>query len=674
MDADDSGFDAKLLQLMGPLGPWVIISAHLRLSAFICGYFFPNFREVLPNGGTLLGFPHRGDWNSVRTRYSPAFMPRIPEETVEQILAATDIVDLINSYIPLKRAGSVFKALCPFHNEKTPSFTVNPGSQRFKCFGCGEGGNAAGFVMSLENLPFPDAVRKLAQRAGIVIQEEAFDPQAERARRARGRLLELHQESARFMNELLLKDPAAQHARDYVKSRGYGAEMVERWLIGWIPENARVFLDWAREAGFTGRELKDSGLANLREERNPRSGLYLRFRDRLMFPIRSDYGDIIAFSGRQLREDPRSGKYVNSPETALFKKSKVFFALDRARRAMSREHFGIICEGQLDAIACHEAGIENTVAPLGTAFTPEHARLLKRYTDDIILCFDSDAAGHKAADRAFRELAAVGLTVRVVTLPDGQDPDSIIKGEGPDAFRALLDGATEFFDYFLRHRSASVDLSQPSEVGRALGDLAPLVACLGEKGVKEASLNFIAQRLGVGQGAVREAVVAAERKPVRNYQPGSKAKTPAVPPTRLDPSIAFLCQFSLQSHQVLDWLCEQTESLLDAIEGLPGEQLLRLILSKRPDSGNTHAVNAFLTTLPSHDQAPLLAILEHPLPKDPLGEAAETLARLSLTKLERQIEEIHSKLRNTHLSPEELVALQNEATKLQSFIQSTRNS
>ena len=600
-------------------------------------------------------------------------MPRIPEETVKQILAATDIVDLINSYLPLKRAGSVFKALCPFHNEKTPSFTVNPGTQTFKCFGCGEGGSAAGFVMSYENLPFPDAIRKLGQRAGIVIQEEAYDPQAERARRARGRLLELHLEAAQYMNGLLLEDPAAQHARDYIKSRGYGPEMVERWLLGWIPENSRVFLDWARTSGFTGRELKDSGLANLREEGNSRSGLYLRFRDRLMFPIRSDYGDIIAFSGRQLREDARGGKYVNSPETSLFKKSKVFFALDRARRAMAREHTGLICEGQLDAIACHEAGIENAVAGLGTAFTPEHARLLKRYTDDIILCFDSDAAGHKAAERAFRELAVIGLNVRVATLPPGQDPDSIIKSDGPDAFRALLGEATEFFDYFLRHRSTAADLSQPSEVGRSLDSLAPLIACLGEKGVKEASINFVAQRLGIGHGAVRDAVVAAERKPVRDYRAESKGAVPT-PPTRLDPGIAFLCQFALQSLQVLDWLCEQTESLLESIEGLPGEQLLRLILAKRPDSGNTPGVNAFLTTLPAHDQAPLLALLEHPLPEDPLSEAAETLGALSLAKLERRIEELSSKLRNPDLSPDQLVALTEEVSKVQSFIQSARSS
>ncbi len=247
-------------------------------------------------------------------------MGRIPEETIEQVLSATDIVDVISGYLPLSRAGSNFKALCPFHNETTPSFMVNPSRQSYHCFGCGAGGSAIGFVMAYENLPFPDAIKKLASRAGVPIQEEAYDPEADKRRRNKSRLLELHNGAARFMHELLMTSPDAQHARDYLKSRSYGRGMAERWLVGWAPEYPNQFLDWARSNKFTGRELCDSGLAAPKDA----GGLYLRFRDRLMFPIYNDYGDIIAFSGRQLKEDPRSGKYINSPETNLFKKSKVF--------------------------------------------------------------------------------------------------------------------------------------------------------------------------------------------------------------------------------------------------------------------------------------------------------------------------------------------------------------
>jgi DNA primase len=346
---------------------------------------------------------------------------------------------------------------------------------------------------------------------------------------------------------------------------------------------------------------------------------------------------------------------------------------------MSREHVGIICEGQLDAIACHEAGIENVVASQGTAFTPEHARLLKRYTDNIILCFDDDAGGHKANARAFRELAGAGLNVRVIALPDGQDPDSLIKRDGPDAFRELVSQAREFFDYFLRHRAQSAELSEPAEVGRVLNDLAPLVASVGDKGVKEASINLVANRLGIGQSAVRDAVVGAERRAASmarrpsRPRPGDDGPPAQTPPTPLDRSVAYLCQFSLQSHQVLDWLCEQTEPLLDAIEGRDGAELLRFILAKRPDAGNPHSVNTFLSGLDAPDQAALLSVLQERAPSDPLKEAAATLAGMSLANIQRQIDALHAKLKDPNLTPEALASYQREAAELLRLSQTARN-
>ncbi|MCU0797512.1 MAG: DNA primase, partial [Akkermansiaceae bacterium] len=308
-------------------------------------------------------------------------MPQIPRETVEQVLAATDIVDVISSYIPVKRAGTRFQALCPFHNEKTPSFSIDPAHQFFHCFGCKKSGDAIHFVRELENLTFTDAVKKLAARVNMTVIEETLDPREERDRQARGRLLDLHREASRFFHSLLLRSTAAAHARDYLKSRGFGKEMAVRWEVGWAPDAPAVFLDWAREHQFRGRDLVDSGLALQRDG----GGLFPRFRDRLMFPIRNDHGDVIAFSGRQLREDPRSGKYINSPETPLFRKSNVLFALDKARKAILDHKAALVCEGQMDAVACHEAGLPHAIAGLGTAFTPEHAKRLRRYTKTAIL-------------------------------------------------------------------------------------------------------------------------------------------------------------------------------------------------------------------------------------------------------------------------------------------------
>ena len=225
-------------------------------------------------------------------------MAQIPRENVEKVLEATDIVDLISTYLQLKRAGSQFRANCPFHSEKSPSFYVTPSLQRFHCFGCQKGGDAITFVMEYENLPFMDAVRKLASKAGIPIIEDVSDPKAEQSRKSRGRLLDIHREATAFFHDQLMKNPAAAHARDYLKSRGFGREMAESWSLGWMPDDPRVFLTWAKSRKFTGRELADSGIAKQREDHDPKAGLFVRFQDRLIFPIRNEIGDVIAFTAR----------------------------------------------------------------------------------------------------------------------------------------------------------------------------------------------------------------------------------------------------------------------------------------------------------------------------------------------------------------------------------------
>ena len=290
---------------------------------------------------------------------------------------------------------------------------------------------------------------------GCRIIEEEFDPKADESRRSRGRLLDIHREATAFFHELLMKDPAAAHARDYMKSRGFGSAMAANWSVGWMPDNPRRFLDWAKSRKFTGRELVDSGIVKLQEDNNPRSGLYVRFQDRLMFPIRNEIGDVIAFSARQLRENKNSGKYINSPETAIFKKSKVFFALDRAKKPILTEKAALLCEGQLDAICCHEHGITHAIATSGTACTREHARLLKRYTSNVLICYDADNAGMAAVEKAYRELVPEGLGVRVVEMPAGDDPDTYLKTHGEEAFRQLLSNAKEFFDFKLERAKAT---------------------------------------------------------------------------------------------------------------------------------------------------------------------------------------------------------------------------
>ncbi len=596
----------------------------------------------------------------------------IPKESIEQVLSATDIVDLIQSYVPLKRAGSQFRANCPFHHEKTPSFYVNPARQSFHCFGCGKGGDAIAFVRDYENLPFMEAVRKLAGRAGVQIREEESDPEADQKRKSKGRILDLHREAAEFFHGLLLKAPEAAHARDYIKSRGFGREMAANWMIGWMPENARTFLDWARSRKFSGRELVDSGICYLREEGDAASGIRVRFRDRLMFPIRNEIGDVIAFSGRQLREDPNSGKYVNSPETFVFRKSKVLYALDRAKKPILREKAALLCEGQLDVISCHELGVDHAIAPLGTAFTREHARLLRRYTHHVLACYDSDKAGVAASERLFRELAPEGLSMRVVCMPAGDDPDTYLKSHGVEGFRSLLAEAKEFFDFKLEYARGQGLLEAAAGRTAALTECAEILALMGDVAARENQINSVVAHLQTSSSALRQEIARLKSKPQRaaRENPNSEehAEAPAGP-TPLHRIVAFLCHLALSSAPAQYLLGEQFETLHEASRWLEGIPLLEAILAAAPDPGSNAAVNAFLGQLPEPDRLALTrdVVLEG-APEDGMLAAEHALALLSGTVLQRRDAAVKAALKEPGLATARMVELLEEAKEISGLL------
>ena len=361
----------------------------------------------------------------------------VPDSTIEEIKARTDLGELVTSYgIALRHAGSSLTACCPFHREKTPSFHVNVAKGFYHCFGCGESGDAISFVQKQEGLPFLDAVRKLAARCGVEIKEEA-DPEAGR----RKRLYALMAELAAFYRRCLVKMRAAQPARDYLKSRDLGEAAQEAFQIGYAPDGAAPMFAWAEKHGFTPEELAAAGVVRLPDRPGDRG--YHRFSGRLMFAICDRQGRTVAFSGRQLVASRNSGKYVNSPETAIFKKSSVLYAFDKAAGhiAKSPHREVIVCEGQIDCIRLHLSGFPVAVASQGTAFTAEHVKMLSRVADAAALAFDDDAAGHKAAIRAAALLLAAGMPVRVVSLPDGDDPDSFLRRHPPEAFQKRLDEA-----------------------------------------------------------------------------------------------------------------------------------------------------------------------------------------------------------------------------------------
>jgi DNA primase catalytic core len=367
-------------------------------------------------------------------------MARYSDTVLDEIRARVDIVDLIGSRMQLKRAGGTYKGCCPFHKEKTPSFNVNPNKQFYKCFGCGEAGDIFTFLMKMDGLQFMDAVRQLADKSGVVLKQEV-DPHAQ----SRSVLYAIHAELAAFYQRCLVETKQAEAARTYLASRALPEEVVKSFCIGYAPAIPRdAMVQWAKKHDFTPQQLVEAGVlvAPKETDRNP-DDYFHRFGGRLMFPICDRQGRVVAFSGRILDPKSHPAKYVNSPETDIFKKSHVLYALDKAATKIVKHprREAIICEGQIDVIRCHACGFETAVASQGTAFTAEHVALLKKHADSVVLAFDGDAAGKKAAIRTGALFIASELPVRVITLPKGEDPDSFLRKQGAAAFRELLDQA-----------------------------------------------------------------------------------------------------------------------------------------------------------------------------------------------------------------------------------------
>ncbi len=374
----------------------------------------------------------------------------IPESTLEEIKARTDLAEVISSYgVSLRRAGSNLKGCCPFHHEKTPSFSVQEAKGFYHCFGCGESGDVFKFVQKMEGLTFIEAAKKLAGQVGVVIEEKE-DPEAN----LRKRLYALMAELAAFYHRCLQQIREAKTARDYLVTRDLSPEVQEDFLIGYAPAGVKTILTWAEKHGFTPEELEKAGV--IKRSDDPKDAGYHRFGGRLMFTIKDKQGRVVAFSGRQLVEKKNSGKYVNSPETPIFKKSNVLFGFDRAAGAIAKsaKHEVICCEGQIDTIRLHICGFKNAVASQGTAFTEEHAKMIHRVADSAVLMYDQDKAGQKATIKVARLLLALEMPVRVVSLPEGADPDSFLREKGADALQKLMEEAESIVRFQCRTERA----------------------------------------------------------------------------------------------------------------------------------------------------------------------------------------------------------------------------
>ena len=546
----------------------------------------------------------------------------IPESFLDDLVSRTDITDLVGSYVKLsKRSGTNMFGLCPFHSEKTPSFSVSTDKQIYHCFGCGKGGGAISFIMEIENVSFRDAVEMLAQRAGMTVPED--NTSEEKAGRNR-RLLELNRDAARHFHEML-KSPIGRPALEYINGRGISKDVITRFGIGAAPDAWSLLLESMTKKGYTHSELIEAGLA--RAGRN-KGGAYDMFRNRVMFPVIDVRGSVIGFSGRVLgTEEP---KYLNSPDTPVFSKRRSLFAINIAKK--SKAGMLILVEGNMDVVALHKAGFDSAVASLGTALTDEQARLMARYSDSVVVAYDSDDAGRKAALRAIPLLEKTGMRVKIVDMGESKDPDEYLRRNKPEAFKILIERSENHIEYQLITIKNKHDLT--SDMGRIsyLAEATDLLGQLNSEPEREVYSARVACEVGISAESVQSEAVKKSKnwkaKKKKEYE--RKAARPAALAQPKEKSLRYANEGSALAEEgiIRCLICEN--SLFEVVEELNLKQeeftspflervystLLNRITNGRDTSG------ALMMTELSPDEASLLTTILHKPETMPNSEKA----------------------------------------------------
>jgi DNA primase len=457
-------------------------------------------------------------------------MALISEESLERVKQAVDIVEVVSAHTDLRRQGARWVGLCPFHEERTPSFSVDAQEKLYHCFGCGVGGDTIKFVEEKEGLGFAEAVELLAERYGVELEREKEDPRAEARRQQRRRLGELLDRTAGFYAQFLWEAEEAGKARAYLGERGLGEEALRAFGVGYAPSAWDTVLLRGQRAGFKVDELRAVGLA----QRGRSGGEYDRFRERIMFPIRDRRGRALGFGGRAMRSD-QGAKYVNTAETDFFHKSQMLYGIDLAKEAIAKRGRVVVVEGYTDVLALHQAGIEEVVGVMGTAITEEQVAALSGMVDEVVLALDADSAGQEAMLRAQRVAAGRKMRLRVAAMPPGEDPAEMIAGEGgAERFRSLVDGAVDLPAFQVGLVLDGTDVSSPAERDRALNEVAPIVGGMGETASRDDLVRRVAGRLDLEPALVMGRVTAAQplsgggsSEPTRR-----SAAAPARPPVR----------------------------------------------------------------------------------------------------------------------------------------------
>ena len=496
-----------------------------------------------------------------------------PPAFLDELTARNPIEDVVGQYVTLKRSGSNLFGLCPFHGEKTASFSVAPDKGIYYCFGCHKGGSVINFQMEIEGLSYPDAVHALAKRAGLEVPE---DEQYQSRYRQQERQWALHKEAARFFHSQLYA-PVGREALEYALGRGMNKYILTTFGVGYAPDSWDGLVNALRKKGYTEEEIRQSGLVSISKKNG---NCFDRFRDRLMFPIIDVRGNVIAFGGRVIRKDSDAAKYLNSPETLIFNKRKNLFGLNLAKK--TKHPYFILVEGNIDVVALHQYGFDNAVASLGTSLTEEQAALLSKYTDQVVLIYDGDNAGQNATRRAIPILEKAGIQVKVLRLRDAKDPDEFLKKFGPDRFKLLLEESSNRVEYQLNAILKKYDLRDDDQKVKYLQESAELICTLGSSVQREvysgrvaevAKISMEAMKLEVGRAFKRR--IAREKKkqekidlaPVKNRQPQVG-------------KIRYNNVRSAMAEEMVLALCLRESALLDHTAGLKPEMFSSELLGK----------------------------------------------------------------------------------------------
>lgn len=473
----------------------------------------------------------------------------------DEVKSKVDIIDLLQEYIKLQQAGANWRARCPFHNEKTPSFMVSRDKQIWHCFGCGEGGDIFTFIQKIEGVDFPEALKILAQKAGVTLQKQ--DPAITSQRT---RMLDVTDLVSRYYHKVLVDSPVAQKARDYLKSRGVDQLTIDEWQLGFSPDSWDETSNFLKKKGYGEQEIFLAGLS-IKKDASRGSGYYDRFRNRLMFPIKEHNGHTVGFSARTLEPDVKEAKYVNTPQTMIFNKGQLLFGLDKAKQEVRKAKLGILMEGNLDVITSHQYGVKTAVASCGTALTIDQVKLLKRYTENVALSFDPDAAGQIAAERGIDIALQEGLNVKVIQLPPGEDPDKFVKNNGVEAWRTKIGEAKPVMEYYFAKNIDNIDLNNAQTKKEVVAKLLPIIAKLASAVEQTHWVQKLSERLSVPEDILRDILSKLFKK-----VPWKKAETPVLHTS--------MSRQERGSERLLSLLFKYPENLLYTVEHLLPEVLV----------------------------------------------------------------------------------------------------